>query len=212
MTDKIARIDIPDTELAREATELVRKAATPLLFDHSRRVFLFASLKGRYRGIEADPELLYVGAMFHDLGLTEHYRRTDQRFEVDGADLARDFLLDHGRSAAEARAVWLGIALHTTPGIPNHLEPETALVSLGVETDVLGMDLDQITAEEVAAVVAAHPRPDFKNNILQAFYDGMKDRPDTTFGTMNDDVLAHFAPGFTRADFVSIITGSAWTE
>jgi hypothetical protein len=74
---------------------------------------------------------------------------------------------------------------------------------------VLGMDLDQITAEEVAAVVAAHPRPDFKNNILRAFYDGMKDRPHTTFGTMNDDVLAHFAPGFTRADFVDIITSSA---
>jgi hypothetical protein len=175
-------------------------------------VFLFASLKGRYRKIEADPELLYVGAMFHDLGLNELYRRTDQRFEVDGADLARDFLLDHGRSAAEARAVWLGIALHTTPGIPNHLEPETALVSLGVEIDVLGMDLEQITAEEIAAVVAAHPRPDFKSNILRAFYDGMKDRPDPTFGTMNDDVLAHFAPGFTRADFVDIITGSAWPE
>jgi hypothetical protein len=212
MTETIAGIDIPDTELAREATELVRKAETPLLFDHSRRVFLFASLKGRYRKIEADPELLYVGAMFHDLGLSELYRRTDQRFEVDGADLARDFLLDHGRSAAEARAVWLGIALHTTPGVPNHLEPETALVSLGVETDVLGLDLDQVTTEEVAAVVAAHPRPDFKNNILRAFYDGMKDRPDTTFGTMNDDVLAHFAPDFTRADFVDIITGSAWPE
>jgi hypothetical protein len=108
MTETVAGIDIPDTELAREATELVRKAATPLLFDHSRRVFLFASLKGRYRKIEADPELLYVGAMFHDLGLTEHYWRTDQRFEVDGADLARDFLPDHGRSAAEARARVVG--------------------------------------------------------------------------------------------------------
>ncbi len=212
MTETIAGIDIPDTELAREATEFVREASTPLLFDHSRRVFLFASLKGRYRGIEGDPELVYVGAMFHDLGLTERYRRTDQRFEVDGADLARDFLLDHGRSLAEARAVWLAIALHTTPGIPDHLEAETALVSLGVEADVLGMDLDQVTAEEVEAVVAAHPRPDFKNNILLAFYDGMKDRPDTTFGTMNDDVLAHFAPGFTRADFVDIINGSPWPE
>ena len=212
MTETIAGIEIPDTELAREATELVSKASTTLLFNHSRRVFLFASLKGRYRKLEADPELVYVGAMFHDLGLTEAYRRTDQRFEVDGADLARDFLLDHGRSAAEARAVWLGIALHTTPGVPDHLEPETALVSLGVETDVLGMDLDQITTEEIEAVVAAHPRPDFKNSILRAFYDGMKDRPDTTFGTMNDDVLAHFAPGFRRADFVDIITGSAWPE
>src|ERR1700716_2151510 len=125
MTETIAGIDIPDTELAREGTELGRKASTPPLFDPSPRGFLFASLKGRYRRIEADPELLYVGAMFHDLGLTEHYRRTDQRFEVDGADLARDFLLDHGRRPAEARAVWLGIAPHTTPGVPHHPEPET---------------------------------------------------------------------------------------
>src|ERR1700685_1541399 len=100
--------------------------------------------------------------MFHDLGLTERYRRTDQRFEIDGADLAREFLLDHGRSAAQARAVWLGSAPQPAPGGPTLLEPATAPVSLGVEADVLGFDLDQITAEEVAAVVAAHPRPDFK--------------------------------------------------
>jgi HD superfamily phosphodiesterase len=212
MTSSIAGVAIPDTRLAADATELVQADAPPLLFHHSRRVYLFGMLQGRRLGLAPDPELLYVGAMFHDLGLTERYRRTDQRFEIDGADLAREFLLDHGLSAAKARAVWLGIALHTTPGVPNHLEPETALVSLGVEADVLGFDLDQITAEEVAAVVAAHPRPDFKNKILQAFYDGMKDRPDTTFGTMNDDVLAHFMPGFTRADFVDIIRGSAWPE
>ncbi|MFC5261805.1 HD domain-containing protein [Kribbella qitaiheensis] len=212
MTETIAGITIPDTTLVHEATELVRAAAGPLLFDHSRRVFLFGSLKGAHRGLRADPELLYVGAMFHDLGLTEKYRRTNQRFEVDGADLARDFLLAHGRSEADARAVWLGIALHTTPGIANHLEPEIALVSAGVETDVLGFDLDEITDEQIAAVTAAHQRPNFKENILRAFADGMKDRPDTTFGTMNDDVLAHFVPGFVREDFVEIIRGSAWPE
>ncbi|MCW2644375.1 MAG: hypothetical protein QOG22_674 [Pseudonocardiales bacterium] len=212
MTEKIAGVTIPDTALVREATELVRAAATPLLFDHSRRVFLFGTLKGEYRGLKADPELLYVGAMFHDLGLTERYRRTDQRFEVDGADLARDFLLDHGRSKADAHAVWLGIALHTTPGIPNHLGPETALVSLGVETDVLGMDLTDVSTEQIKAVTDAHPRPNFKKGILQAFNDGMKERPDTTFGTMNDDVLAHFVPGFVREDFVEIIQGSDWPE
>jgi hypothetical protein len=212
MTETIAGITIPDTELAREATDLVREATTPVLFHHSRRVFLFGSLKGRHRGLHADPELLYVGAMFHDLGLTERYRRTDQRFEIDGADLARDFLLRHGRSEAEARAVWLGIALHTTPGVPEHLEPEVALVSAGVETDVLGFDLNEIKPEDITAVAAAHERPNFKQNILQAFTDGMKDRPDTTFGTMNDDVLAHFVPGFTRQDFVEIIRDSQWPE
>jgi hypothetical protein len=212
MTETIAGISVPDTELVREATALVRAATSPLLFDHSRRVFLFGSLKGRHRGLEADPELLYVGAMFHDLGLTERYRRTDQRFEVDGADLARDFLLEHGRGASDARAVWLGIALHTTPGIANHLEPEIALVSAGVETDVLGLDLDEISDVDLKAVTVAHPRPDFKENILQAFNTGMKDRPETTFGTMNDDVLAHFVPGFEREDFVEIIRGSDWPE
>ena len=212
MSETIAGITIPDTRLAREATELVRSNADSVLYHHSRRVFLFGSLKGRSRGLVADPELLYVGAMFHDLGLTERYRRTDQRFEVDGADLARDFLLDHGRTPAEARAVWLSIALHTTPGIVEHLEPEIALVTAGVETDVLGFDLDEIPAEDRAAVVAAHERPDFKNNILRAFTEGMRDRPDTTFGTMNDDVLAHFVPGFTRADFVDIIRRNAWPE
>jgi hypothetical protein len=212
MTETVAGITIPDTELIREATDFVRAVETPVLFNHSRRVFLFGSLKGQHRGLKADLELVYVGAMFHDLGLTERYRSTDRRFEIDGADLARGFLLDHGRSEAEARAVWLAIALHTTPGVPEFLEPETYLVSLGVETDVLGFDLDQITAEDRAAVVAAYERPNFKNNILQAFTEGMKDRPDTTFGTMNDDVLAHFVPGFARADFVEIIRGNSWPE
>nr|WP_296071298.1 HD domain-containing protein [uncultured Actinoplanes sp.] len=212
MPETIAGIVIPDTKLVQEATDLVRDATDPVLFHHSRRVFLFGSLRSRRRGLTPDPELAYVGAMFHDLGLTERYRRTDQRFEIDGADLARDFLRDHGRTEAETRAVWLGIALHTTPGVPEHLEPETYLVTLGVETDVLGIALDEITPDDRAAVVAAHERPDFKNNILRAFTDGMKDRPDTTFGTMNDDVLAHFVPGFTRTDFVDLIRGNAWPE
>ncbi|WP_033341496.1 HD domain-containing protein [Catenuloplanes japonicus] len=210
MSETIAGISIPDTALVREATELVRAAASPLLFHHSRRVFLFGSLKGRHRGLTADPELLYVGAMFHDLGLTPRYRRTDQRFEVDGADLARDFLLGHGRTPAEARAVWLGIALHTTPGIAEHLEPEAALVTAGVETDVLGFGLDEIGDDDRAAVVAVHDRTQFKDGILAAFADGMRERPGTTFGTMNDDVLAHFDPDFARQDFVEIIRANAW--
>jgi HD superfamily phosphodiesterase len=212
MTETIAGIDIPDTELVRAATDLVREAADPVLYHHSRRVYLFGSLKARHRGLKVDPELAYVGAMFHDLGLTLRYGRTDQRFEIDGADLAREFLVEHGRTPAEARAVWLAIALHTTPGIVEHLEPEVAVVTLGVETDVLGFDLDEITAEDRAAVVAAHERPNFKDNILRRFTDGMKDRPDTTFGTMNDDVLAHFTPGFVRSDFVQIIRGSVWPD
>jgi hypothetical protein len=212
VTESIAGVVIPDSRLVSEATELVREAAPPLLFDHSRRVYLFGMLQGRRRGLQPDPELLYVGAMFHDLGLTEKYRTERQRFEVDGADEARRFLTSHGIAEDLATRVWTAIALHTTPGIPEFMAPEIALVTAGVETDVLGIGYHDLDAAEIRAVTAAHPRPDFKRQILAAFTDGFKDRPDTTFGTVNADVLAHYVPGFERTDFVEVILNNAWPE
>jgi HD superfamily phosphodiesterase len=210
--ESIADIVIPDTPLVREITDYIRGAENDLLFNHSRRVFLFGALQGRRRGLNPDLELLYAGAMFHDLGLTERYRGSDVRFEVDGANAARDFLLERGVDKADADKVWLGIALHTTPGIPEFLDDEIALVTAGVETDVLGIGRDDLAADALAAVTAAHPRPDFKRNILAAFNDGMKHRPQTTFGTVNDDVLAHFDPTFVRENFVDIIQNNTWPE
>ena len=212
MTQTIAGIQIPDSRMAQHATDLVREVATPLVYDHSRRVFLFGSLRGQEQGLDYDPELLYIGAMFHDLGLTEKYRRTDQRFEVDAADEARRFLGEYGINGEAADRVWAGIALHTTPEIPLHMAPEVALVTRGVELDVLGIGYDAITDDQRKAVVEAHPRPDFKNQILAAFTEGLKDRPDTTFGNVKADVLAHFVPGFQRLDFVETIQESAWPE
>ncbi|TKK91594.1 HD domain-containing protein [Herbidospora galbida] len=212
MSEAIAGVRIPDSPLARAATELVREAATPLLFDHSRRVFLWGSLRGRDQGLSFDPELLYVGAMFHDLGLTDRYRSKGQRFEIDGADEARRFMRTHGIVGREADVVWTAIALHTTPEIPLHMAPEIALVTRGVELDVLGIGYDAVSDAQRAAVVDAHPRPDFKKRILAAFTDGIKDRPETTFGNVKADVLAHFVPGFVRGDFVEVIENSAWPE
>ena len=212
MSESIAGVRIPDSGMAREATGLVRAAAPPLLFDHSRRVFVWGSLRGREQGLRYDPELLYVGAMFHDLGLTERYRRTDQRFEIDGADEARKFLHAHGITGEEADRVWTAIALHTTPEIPLHMAPEIALVTRGVELDVLGIGYHAVSDEQRAAVVAAHPRPDFKKRILAAFTEGIKDRPETTFGNVKADVLAHYVPGFRRGDFVDVILDSDWPE
>jgi HD superfamily phosphodiesterase len=212
MSELIAGIEIPDSSLAKEATELVRDTASPLLYDHSRRVFLFGSLQGQRRKLSYDPEVLYVGAMFHDLGLTPDYRTSQQRFELDGADAARDFLLRHGLSQDSARIAWTSIALHTTPEIPAHMEPEVALVTAGVEFDVLGMGMDAVTREVRDEVVMAHPRPDFKRRILQAFTEGIEHRPQTAFGNVKADVLAHFSPGFVRTDFVEVIENSDWPE
>jgi HD superfamily phosphodiesterase len=211
-TQSIAGIAIPDTPLTREITEYIRDTEDDLLFNHSRRVFLFGTLQGHRRGLQPDPELLYAGAMFHDIGLTEGYRTSMLRFEVDGANAARDFLLERGVDETTARKVWLSIALHTTPGVPEFLDPEIALVTAGVETDVLGIGRSDLSSDAIEAVTAAHPRPDFKNRILRAFNDGMKHRPDSTFGTMNADVLQHFDDSFVRDDFVQVILNNSWPE
>lgn len=212
MTETIAGVRIPDSKMARDATELLRDVATELVFDHSRRVFLFGSLRGQEQGLDYDPELLYIGAMFHDLGLTEKYRRTDQRFEIDAADVARSFLSGYGIDGEAGDKVWNAIALHTTPEIPLHMDPVVALVTRGVELDVLGIGYNAISDEQRQAVVQAHPRPDFKNQVLASFTDGLKDRPDTTFGNVKADVLQHFLPSFKRGDFVEVIRSSAWSE
>lgn len=208
----VSGITVPDTALVKEATEFIRDREDDLLFDHSRRVFFFGALQGQKRGRKVDLELLYLGAMFHDLGLTEEYRASHLRFEVDGANAARDFMLERGASEGDARGVWLGIALHTTPGVPEFLDSEVALVTAGVETDVLGIGYHDLTEEERAAVTAAHPRPDFKNRILNAFAEGNYHRPETTFGNVNADVLEHFMPGFERDDFVEIIRNNPWEQ
>ena len=135
----LAGIRIPDSKLAREVTELVRDTDAPLLFHHSSRVYYWGVLAGKRRGLRFDPELLYAGAMFHDMGLTHQHSSADHRFEVDGANVARDFLRSHGIAQQDIDTVWTAIALHTTPGIPEHMHPVVALVTAGVEMDVLGL-------------------------------------------------------------------------
>ena len=207
----IEGVTIPDSKLAREITELVGDTETPLLFHHSSRVYYFGALAGKHRGLKFDPELLYAGAMFHDMGLTPRHSSPNERFEVDGANAARDFLCGHSISEAEIDTVWTAIALHTTPGIPQHMHPVVALLTAGVEMDVLGIAFSDFTEAERAAVIRAHPRPGhFKEEIIQAFYDGIHNKPDTTFGNVKADVLADKDPSFRPGNFCRVIRASAW--
>ncbi|WP_327424980.1 HD domain-containing protein [Streptomyces sp. NBC_01230] len=207
-----AGVRVPDSELARDTTELVRDAASDLIYDHSRRVYFFGALQARKRDLSFDPELLYIAAMFHDLGLGESFHGSGRRFEVDSADEARRFLRARQVPEDSIRRVWTAIALHTTPGIPEFMEPEVALVTAGVEYDVLGIGYHDLTEADRAAVVALHPRPDFKQRILEAFTEGIRSKPETTFGNVKADVLAHYVPGFERGDFVRTILDSPWAE
>jgi hypothetical protein len=208
----LSEVGIPDSKLAREVTELVRDTASPLLFHHSSRVYYFGALAGKHRGLKFDPEMLYTGAMFHDMGLTPQHSSANERFEVDGANAARDFLLTHGIAQSDIDTVWTAIALHTTPGIPQHMHPVVALVTAGVEMDVLGLTYPEYSDDEREAVVHANPRTEnFKEDIIQAFYDGIKHKPDTTFGNVKADVLADKDPHFHRGNFCSVIRASRWT-
>lgn len=207
-----ADVDVPDTKLVREATELIRDTTSELIYHHSRRVYFFGSLQGRNRDLSFDPELLYLGAMFHDVGLNDTFHGSGRRFEVDSAQEAKRFLQVHGVPDDSIRRVWTAIALHTTPGIPEFMEPEVALVTAGVEYDVLGIGYGAIPEADRAEIVALHPRPDFKRRILEAFADGIRPKPETTFGNVKADVLEHFVPGFQRGDFVRTILDSPWKE
>ena len=212
-SNDIFGVRIPDSAIAREAAELLRDTRSDLLFRHSNRVYIWAALTGKHKSLAFDPELLYIGAMFHDMGLTQRYRTSSLRFEVDGANAARDFLRSHGVSETDIGKVWTAIAFHTTPGIPEFMHPEAALLHVGAGMDVVGRTYEQFTDEEREAVTSAWPREgDFKGAIIDTFYEGLKHRPDSTFGTFNDDFLAFKEPGFQRKDLCSIIMHSPWAH
>ena len=207
----ISGVTIPDTKLAEEATELVRDTEPSLLFNHSTRVYYFGSLAGKRRGLKFDPELLYIAAMFHDMGLTPRHSSKSDRFEVDGANSARAFLRQRNISPQDVDTVWTAIALHTTPGIPQYMHPVVALLTNGVEMDVLGIAYSEFSDVDREPIVAAYPRTEqFKEDIIQAFYDGIKGKPETTFGNVKADVLADKDPRFHRMNFCSVIRGSQW--
>ncbi|HEY1968989.1 MAG TPA: HD domain-containing protein [Pseudonocardia sp.] len=210
MSEIIAGVPVPDTAAAAEATRFVQETTSPLIYHHSRRIFFFGEIHAHLLGVKPDSELLYLAAMFHDTGLLKPFSDVPQRFEVDGADHARKFLLERGFAPAAADTVWTAIALHTTPGIPDRMGPEIATTYLGVLTEVLGFGLDRLDTDQLAEILAVHPRGDFKNEFLRTYFDGQKDRPETTNGTVNSDVLEHFIPGFQRTTTVQRIVGSAW--
>ncbi len=204
-------IRIPDSTLGRAITEFVRDTESDLLFNHSSRVYFFGALAGQQRGLTVNPELLYAATMFHDVGLMPSHSSPDLRFEVDGANAARDFLRGHGVDASDIEKVWAGIALHTTPGVPEFMHPVIALTTAGVEMDVLGLTYGKYDNDTRKAIVAAFPRTaHFKEDIIQAFYDGIKHKPDTTFGNVKADVIADKEPHFHRGNFCSVIRGSHW--
>jgi HD domain len=203
---------IPDSLLAKEATDVLREHSTDLLFNHSMRVYLFAAEQGRQRKLRFDPELLYVAAAFHDLGLIKKFSSPDERFEVDGANAARQFLDAHSIAEDQVQAVWEAIALHTTPGIPKHMRPEVALLNSGVLLDVLGVGFDQFPVEVREKIVVMYPRVNFKEGFVREYLAGFAHKPATTYGTVNAAFCERFIPGFKSPNEVDLIAESPFPD
>jgi hypothetical protein len=211
MKRTIAGVDIPDGVMAQAATDLMRATESDLMFHHALRSFLFGALTGYRENLTFDPELLYVATMFHNVGLNSQYRVSPYRFEVDGANAAREFMQQYDIAGREIEEVWVGIALHTTPGIPEHLSALVALISAGVQMDVRGARYDEFTAQQRDEIVQAYPRESgFKKKLIEAYARGMAHRPETTFGTVNADVLDRWDPNYRRLNFCGLVLGSDW--
>jgi HD domain len=210
MADITSGVEIPDSKIAREATELVRHHESEVLFNHSVRVYLFGAMKGIRQKLKFDAELLYVAALFHDMGLVDDFHTDTKRFEVDGADAAREFLRRHGIPEPKVDLVWEAIALHTTPGIPVCMRPEIALTNAGVVMDVIGVGYEEYTPEQRDQVIAAFPRGDFKNEFIQIQTRSAMKKPQTTFGTVNFEYIECHDANVRRPNVCVRIRNTPW--
>jgi len=205
-------VQIPDTKLAKEAHDILREFSTELLYNHSSRVFFFAAQQGRQRKITFDPELLYVSAAFHDLGLLSEYSSETERFEVDGANAVRQFLIAHDIPEEKSQTAWEAIALHTTPGVTQYMRPEVSLLFTGVGLDVIGLGVDDFPADLRQKIVEAYPRTDFKAGINQAFFGGFAHKPGSTWGTVMADVCERYIQGYKSPSLCDLIANFAFPD
>ena len=199
---------VPDTQMTREATGLLREFSTPVLFNHSHRAFFWANEMGRQAGQKFDVELVFICAAFHDLGLLKKFSSASDRFEVDSANAVRQFLDHHDVPAGRIQTAWDAISLHTTPGIAAYKPLEVELIYNGVALDSLGIGYETFPEDVRTKVVKQFPRVNFKHDIALAFLGGFEHKTETTVFTCNEDICSHFIPNYKRSNFYDQIRNS----
>jgi len=189
----------PDTAVCLAARDLAHDHSPPFLFNHVMRSFEFGRLGGTAQGARFDEEMLYLGAVLHDLGLVEAFVGKD-RFEIDGADAAADFLSRQGYDDRKIATIWDAIALHTTLGIPQRKAPEIALVQLGAGIDIGAIPRAMLAPDSVEIILSEYPRLGFKRAMLQALAEIVRRKPETGAINLMGEVGREYAhlpiPGF----------------
>jgi hypothetical protein len=207
----LAGIKVPDTTLIHDAIDMSRSLLEPYLFNHVMRSWLFGVLLSESAELPPDPELLAVAAVLHDLGLTDRYT-AENRFEVDGANAARAFLKGRGISAPQMQVVWDAIALHTTPTLALHKEPEVVMTHSGIAVDVLGASLDRIPQDKQRAILTEFPRVAFKNQFQVCLCNVVRRKPATTIDNILRDFGIRYVEGFTPPNFADLVANAPFSE
>ncbi len=200
----IGGITAPDSDLTRKAASLIERIHSKPMLHHLHRTWWFSEFIGKRRGLNYDRELLYLASIMHDLGLTEEFS-ADQRFEVDGADAASRFLIEHGYPEEKAEIVWDAIALHSSAGIADRKQPEVALLHFGAHVDVFGLRLDEITPALVDETLALYPRIGMKAAFTEAVANVVRKKPHTALGTGLVDVGRRHVHGFDCPNVCDLI-------
>lgn len=207
----VAGVQVPHTKLIEDATEYARSHYETYLFNHVVRAWLFAVRIAQLKGIEHDGEVLAVGTLLHDITLNEAFNGP-RRFEVEAADIVRDYVLRHGMDMQRAQLIWDSVALNATPSIGLYKEAEVALCTAGVGLDVVGYQYDVIPAAEIQEIVKAYPRLDLKRKMTRCFCHMAKTAPTTSYGNFLQDFGLRYVPGYSAPSVTDLLLGAPFDE
>jgi hypothetical protein len=210
-TRHLAEVEIPATAIVDRAIDHARRACEPYLFNHVMRSWLFAARLGQLRGVQHDAEVLAVATLLHDVTLNTRFAGP-RRFEVEAADLARNFARAEGFDERRAQLVWDGVALNATPSIGLFKEAEVALCTSGIGLDVVGFDYDKLPRAAVAGIVSAFPRLDMKRRMSGCFCHIAEHHPETTYDNFVRDFGERHVPGYAAPSTVDFVMNAPFEE
>src|SRR5687767_8156830 len=143
------------------------------------RSWLFAELISHTKGIAYDREVVAIGTILHDIGLTMGVPGSN-RFEVNGADAALSFIKGRGLSERRAQLIWDLVALNSTPSLALHKEPEVAVGTMGIGLDFGGFGVETLPAGDVERILGAFPRLRMKQRFADACCRLVAAKPETS--------------------------------
>src|SRR5215472_4472383 len=210
-TRLIAGVSVPDSPLITAAIEYAQRLSEPYLFNHAIRSWLFAETIGRIKGIEYDHEVVAIGTILHDIGLTASVSGPN-RFEVNGADAALAFIKGKGFSDRRAQLIWDLVALNSTPSLALHKEPEVAVGTMGIGLDYGGFGVQALPAGDLERILSAFPRLKMKQRFADRCCRLVTEKPETSYDNFLRDFGERFVPGYKAVSTVDLLMNAPFDE